>query len=43
MAAGFFIFHAILKGFLSLKLQNFAVKWNSEKRFTWVQKTSDCL
>ena len=32
---------AILNGILSLKLQNFAVKWNSEKRFTFVQKNSE--
>jgi hypothetical protein len=33
---------AILKGFLRQKLQNFAVKSNSEKRFTFVQKNSEC-
>ena len=32
---------AILKGFLSLKLQNFAVKCNSENSFTLVQKNSE--
>ena len=32
---------AILKRFLRLKLQNFAVKWNSENRFTFSQKNSE--
>ena len=32
---------AILKGFLSLKTQNFAVKWNSENRFNFVHKNSE--
>ena len=32
---------AILKRILSLKLQNFAVKWNSEKRFSFIQKNSE--
>ena len=35
-------FPAILKGFLRLKLQNWAVKSNSEKRFTFAQKNSEC-
>ena len=33
---------AILKRFLNLKTQNFAVKSNSENRFTFSQKNSDC-
>ena len=33
---------AILKRVLSLKLQNFAVKSNSENLFTLVQKNSEC-
>ena len=37
----FFIAPAILKGFLSLKLQNFAVKSNSENRFTVIQETQN--
>ena len=32
---------AILNGILSLKLQYFAVKWNSENRFTLIQKNSE--
>ena len=32
---------AILNGILSLKLQNFAVKSNSENRFTFCQKNSE--
>ena len=39
----FFSPPAILNGFLSLKTQNFAVKWNSENRFTFVQKNSESL
>ena len=31
-----------LNGILSLKIQNFAVKSISEKRFTFVQKNSEC-
>jgi hypothetical protein len=31
----------ILTGFLSLKTQNFAVKSNSENRFTFSQKNSE--
>ena len=31
----------ILKRFLSLKTQNFAVKWNSENHFTFIQKNSE--
>ena len=38
-----FISPAILKGVLSLKLHNFAVKSNSENRFTLVQKNSESL
>ena len=34
---------AILKRILSLKTQNFAVKLNSEKRFTCSQKNSELL
>ena len=41
MAAGIFTFSAILKGILNLKLENFAVKSNSENRFTFVQKNSE--
>ena len=33
---------AILNRILSLKLQNFAMKWISEKRFTFIQKNSEC-
>ena len=32
---------AILKGILSLKLENFVLKRNSENRFTFVQKHSE--
>ena len=38
MAERNFIIPAILKCFLSLKLQNFDVKSNSENRFTFIQK-----
>ena len=38
MAAVFLTTPAILKRILRQKLQNFAVKSNSEKRFTFVQK-----
>ena len=43
MAARFLSSPAILYCVLSLKLQNFAVKWNSENHFTLVQKNSDSL
>ena len=33
----------ILKGFLRRKTQNFAVKSNSENRFTFIQKNSESL
>jgi len=36
----FFSHPAILNGILSLKTQNFAVKSNSENRFTFIQKNS---
>ena len=42
MAAGIFAFLAILKHILRLKTQNFAMKSNSENRFTFIQKNSEC-
>ena len=39
----FFRSPAILKRFLSLKTQKFAVKWNCKNRFTLVKKNSESL
>ena len=41
MAAGIFIFPTILNRIFRRKTQNFAVKWNSENRFTFIKKNSE--